>query len=134
MIETKTSWEDSGYDCDHCGGEITKRTDYETGQPKRVCYQCKQCGCQWNLKGDAIRVGNGPYCRASQRERAGTPPGEFLLSPRVLIILGIVLLLAVARFGGFGALFSLFRLLIPLAVVGIIIYYVVKFGREQEWW
>ena len=30
-IETITLWEDAGYDCDHCGGRILRRTDRETG-------------------------------------------------------------------------------------------------------
>ena len=134
MIETGTSWEDSGFDCDHCGGEIAKRTDHETGQPDQICFQCKQCGCQWDLDGQAIRVGNGPYCQAAQRDRSGTRPGEFLLSPRVLIILGILALLLLARFGGFGAIFALLRYLPILAILGLAVFYLVRFGREQEWW
>ncbi len=134
MIETRTTWEDSGYDCDHCGGVISKRTDYETGQPEQVCFQCKQCGCQWKPNGDVLRVGNGPDCQSAQRERAGTDPGEFFLSRRVLIIAGIILIAVIIRFGGFSVLFSLSRLLLPIALVAIVVLFVVRFGREQEWW
>jgi hypothetical protein len=134
MIETDTSWSDSGYDCDHCGGEIAKRIDHETGQPDRICYQCRLCGCQWTQDGKALRVGNGPDCRAAQRERVGTRPIEFFLSPRVLIILGILVLLLLARFGSFAAFFALLRFLPVLAILGLIVFYVVRFGREQEWW
>lgn len=134
MIETGTSWEDSGYDCDHCGGEIVKRIDREAGQRDKVCLQCKKCGCQWTPTGAVQRVGSGRHCKRAQREKAGTRPTDFLLSPRVLIVLGILLLAAVARFGGFASLFMLLRLLLPLGVLALIGYYVVRFGREQEWW
>lgn len=134
MIETKTEWQDSGYDCDHCGGEIAKRIDKETGQPDSVCFQCKKCACQWSIAGDVLRVGHSRQCRTAQRERAGTKPGEFLLSRRVIIILAILALVAVARFGGFGALFALTRLLIPLAAIALVVSLVVRYGREQEWW
>jgi len=134
MIDTGTSWKDSGYDCDHCGGEIAERTDHESGQPDRICFQCKKCGCQWTPAGAVLRVGSKRGCRAAQKERVGTKPLDFLLSPRVLVILGILLLAAVARFGGFAALFSLTRLLLPLGLVAIIVLSVVRFGREQEWW
>jgi hypothetical protein len=59
---------------------------------------------------------------------------DFLLSPRVLVVLGILLLAAVVRFGGFAALFTLSRLLIPLGIAAAVIYYLARFGREQEWW
>lgn len=134
MIETSTSWEDSGFDCDHCGGVIAKRTDRETGQPDRVCYQCKQCGCQWSLNGQVTRIGSSQYCEAAQRERLGTKPLDFLLSGRVLIVLGVLLILVVARFGGLAALGVILRFLIPIALAAIIVIYVVRFGREQEWW
>ncbi len=134
MIETKTSWSDSGYDCDHCGGEISKRTDRETGQPDRICFQCKQCGCQWDLTGNVERVGSGPHCKTAQRQRAGTNPLEFLLSRRVLIIIGILAFLAVLRLGGLAILFTLLRFLIILGIAALIIFFVVRFGSEQEWW
>jgi hypothetical protein len=134
MIETNTSWQDSGFDCDHCGGEIAKRTDRETGQSDRVCYQCRQCGCQWSLNGSVMRIGNSRYCEAAQRERMGTKATDFLVSRRVLIVLGILLILAVLRFGGFGAFAMLLRFLLPVALVAVIVMYVVRYGREQEWW
>ncbi len=66
MIETNTKWKDSGFDCDHCGGEILERTDRETGQADFICYQCRECGCQWTLSGDVLRVGSGTHCKAAQ--------------------------------------------------------------------
>ncbi|MFQ5398583.1 MAG: hypothetical protein ACE5E7_03200 [Anaerolineae bacterium] len=130
MIETETTWEDSGYDCDHCGGEILKRTDYETGQLPRSVYQCKRCGCQWSLDGDTVRVGSGEQCRAAQREKQPEIPVPPQLSRRTIVILGILLLIVTLRFGGF----TLLRLLLPLAVAALIIFSVVRFGREQQWW
>ncbi len=134
MIETSTTWEDSGFDCDHCGGEIAKRIDRETGQPDRICYQCRLCGCQWSLNGRVTRIGSGQYCHAAQREQSETKPLDFFLSTRVLIVLGILLLLAVVRFGGLAALVALLRFLLPVALAAVIVIYVVRYGREQEWW
>lgn len=130
MIETKTTWKDTGYDCDHCGGQILRRTDIETGQPKRVCYQCKVCGCQWRTNGDVLRVGNGPDCRAAQEARMTNAGGETQLSRRFVIILGVVALFLIIRFGGFLAL----RLLIPLSLAVVILISLARFAREQGWW
>jgi predicted RNA-binding Zn-ribbon protein involved in translation (DUF1610 family) len=69
MIETSTDWEDSGFDCDHCGGEILKRIDHETGRADQISYQCRECGCQWAIGGDVIRIGEGTYCQAAARAR-----------------------------------------------------------------
>jgi uncharacterized membrane protein len=81
-----------------------------------------------------LRIGSGRYCEAAQREKAGTKPMDFLLSRRVLIVLGVLLLAAVIRFGGFAAFAALLRILLPLGLVAIIVLFVVRFGREQEWW
>ncbi|MFQ5419852.1 MAG: hypothetical protein ACE5FD_05560 [Anaerolineae bacterium] len=130
MIETKTIWDDSGFDCDHCGGEVSRRTDKETGLPDKVCYQCMQCGCQWKLAGDVQRVGHGRACAKAARERAGTNPLTFLQSPRVMVLLGIILLLVLIRFGGFGII----RPLIPLAIIGYVVYRIHRYGQERMWW
>jgi hypothetical protein len=47
-----------------------------------------------------------------------------------LIIGGVILFLVLLRFGGL----MLFRFLLPIAVIGFLIYLVFKLGREQEWW
>jgi len=36
VIVTSTEWADAGYDCDHCGGRILRRTDHETGLRDRA--------------------------------------------------------------------------------------------------
>ncbi len=130
MIETKTTWKDTGFDCDHCGGVILRRTDIETGQPKRVCYQCKVCGCQWRTNGDVLRIGTGPDCRAAQEERMAEVVEESQLSRRFVIILGIVAFLLIARFGGIMAL----RVLIPLGLAVVILIALARFAREKGWW
>lgn len=130
MIETKTTWKDTGYDCDHCGGQILRRTDSETGQPKRVCYQCKVCGCQWRTNGDVLRIGSGPDCRTAQEARMGQTRDEGQLTRRFVIILGIVALLLILRFGGILAL----RLLIPLGLAIVILIALTRFAREKGWW
>lgn len=130
MIETQTTWKDTGYDCDHCGGLILRRTDVETGQPKRVCYQCKLCGCQWRTNGEVLRVGSGPNCQEAQRARLAGAADENRLSRRFVWILGAVALLLILRFGGVMAL----RLIIPLALAIIILIALTRFAREKGWW
>ncbi len=130
MIETKTTWKDTGYDCDHCGGQILRRTDIETGQPKRVCYKCKVCGCQWRTNGDVLRIGTGPDCRAAQEDRMAEAADEYQLSRRFVMILAVVAFLLIARFGGIAAL----RLLIPLGLAVVILIALARFAREKGWW
>jgi hypothetical protein len=131
MVETQTSWKDSGYDCDHCGGQILKRTDRETGQPTRVCFQCELCGCQWTLSGDVQRVGNLSDCLRAQRQRQAEPVKE--LSPFFIasvVIGGIILLLAIVSIGGLVAL----RFIIPAAIAVFVFVSVYRLGKERMWW
>ncbi|MCB8966544.1 MAG: hypothetical protein R3E31_25250 [Chloroflexota bacterium] len=106
------------------------RTDFETGQPRRECYQCEVCGCQWRLNGDVLRVGHGNECQAAQQDRVLEADEEEQLSRRFVIILGIVAFLLVARFGGMAAL----RFLIPLALAIVILIALTRFAREKGWW
>lgn len=129
-IRIETSWEDSGYDCDHCGGKILIRTDRETGQPKRRCYQCKQCGCQWKMNGDPLRIGSGSNCREAQERRLSDASQREVLAQRFVIILGIVALLLVARYGGMAAL----RFIIPLGLAVAILIWISRYARERGWW
>lgn len=143
MIKTSTDWEDSGFDCDHCGGEILKRIDHETGRPDYVSYQCAACGCQWAVGGDVLRIGDGKYCRSAQRRRMrqqeapGSPNIPFdlrqwagLLSKSLWILLAIIAAVILLRFGGA----IVFRLILPLAVIAIAAYFLVRYGRTQSWW
>jgi hypothetical protein len=135
--ERKTGLEDSGYDCDHCGGEILVSRKVTQGRPVHGYYVCQKCGCEWTLKGDVLHIGVGPNCQASQRERMGgsglklPEMGEISVWRRVaLIVGGIILFLVLLRFGGF----MLFRFLLPILVIGFLIYLVFRLGREQQWW
>ena len=128
-IETSTTWDDAGYDCDHCGGRILRRTDRETGLRDRTCYQCEQCSCQWTLTRQPLRVGTTAACRAAQRQRAaeaeegGAPYWRWLV-----VALGAVVLLGLARFGG-GALL---RGLLPVVLVGlsaVAVWYIARRNR-----
>jgi len=143
MIETSTDWEDSGFDCDHCGGEILKRIDHETGRQDETSYQCGECGCQWALGGDVLRIGEGTYCQAAararykEREPAGLPeiPVDLeqwsgLLSKSLWILLALVAAVILLRFGGAIVL----RLLLPFALVGVGAFLLVRYGRAQSWW
>ena len=129
MIETKTTWEDSGYDCDHCGGQIFKRIDYEIGQRRSICYQCRRCGCQWSLAGTVLRLGRRRSCRSSQHD-SESPPLELPVSTRLLLVLGVLLLLALIGLGGLAAI----RFLIPVAIAVFVVLALVRLGREHEWW
>jgi hypothetical protein len=138
MIETETTWKDSGFDCDHCGGEILKRTDHETGQPDRTCFQCRVCGCQWSLDGQVLRVGDGDYCKAAARERE--PEQAFdvgdltdwvnKLSKNLWILLAIIAGGVLLRFGGGIVL----RYLLPVILLGVGAYLLLRYGRQQSWW
>lgn len=138
MIETNTTWEDSGFDCEHCGGEILKRTDKETGLPDHICYQCRECGCQWDLEGEIIRIGTGEYCRAAARQNApeaGFDMGEVAdwankLSKNLWILLAIIGGVLLLRFGGAIVV----RYVLPLILLGIAAYVLVRYGRKQSWW
>jgi hypothetical protein len=127
MFETKTTWEDSGHDCSHCGGEVLKRTEQMPDGTTAVSLQCRECGCQWSLDGEWLKVGNGRACQAAHRENKGEPRQ---LSRRLTNVAIVLLLLAIARFGGIGAL----RYLIPLAVLAAIGWTIHKVGREFQWW
>ncbi len=127
MFETKSTWEDSGHDCSHCGGEVLQRTEQLPDGSTAVSLQCRECSCQWSPDGEWLKVGSSRACQTAYRQSKGEP-GQ--ISRRLLIILGVVLLLAVARFGGIGAL----RFLIPLVIVGAIGWTVYRVGREFNLW
>ncbi len=127
MFETKTTWEDSGHDCNHCGGEVLKRTEEMPDGSTAVSLQCRECACQWALDGTWLKVGNGRACRAAHRE-SEREPGQ--ISRRLLTILVVGLLLVLARFGGIGLL----RYFIPLAILGAVAWTIHKVGREYHWW
>ncbi len=131
MIETRTTWDDSGFDCDHCGGQIFSRTDYESGQQPHICYQCRECGCQWTLKGDVQRVGKLSSCRVAQRRRVVEEDVASIQLPRwAWAILLVLFILTIVRFGGLVAL----RFLVPVVLAGFAFFYVYRFGREKQWW
>lgn len=133
MIETETKWEDSGFDCEHCGGEILLRTDSETGRADFQCYQCKECACQWLLGGDLYRVGDGAQCKKAAKnntEGEGIAYWVEKLSRSLWILLAIIAGVMLLRFGG-GLVM---RLLLPLVVIGVLGYVLVRYGRTQEWW
>jgi hypothetical protein len=130
MIETRTGWEDTGFDCDHCGGRVLKRTDYETGQPDRVCLQCEQCGCQWALDRRPLRAGHRKGCRTAQRRRQIEMLPTINYNRWLLVGIAALALLLFLRFGGA----ALARFVLPLVLVGIAIFILVRIGREQEWW
>jgi hypothetical protein len=130
MIETQTAWEDTGYDCDHCGGRILRRTDRETGQPDRKCLQCESCSCQWTLDFQPLRVGGKPSCRAAQRRREAKGETADPYSRWLLLGLAAIALLLLVRFGGVVVL----RAAIPVALAALAVYAIGRYGRHEGWW
>lgn len=132
MIETSTTWKDSGYDCDHCGGKIMTRIDHETGQPDLIRYQCEECGCLWSESGEVERVGSGEYCKAAQRARDGRSEPEWtrLLSRSLWILLALIAGVILLRFGGGLVL----RFVLPLVLLGGAAYLLFRYGQQRMWW
>lgn len=126
-METRTTWEDTGRDCQFCGGEIYRRTDEE---PTRITayYQCQKCGAQWSLSHQLIR----------ESSLAPSPPADSVRSslaqvPRwVWILLGVIVVIIALRFSVIGVL--LMRFLIPAVFVGIVAGVIYLYGRWMDWW
>lgn len=129
VIETQTTWTDSGFDCDHCGGRIFRRIDSETGRPDVQCYQCEQCGCQWTLDNQPLRVGKLRACRAAQRRRSILGETDTERYARWFVI-GIVAIagLFVLRFAGPFVL----RFLLPVLIIGVVVYFGVRYLRQLD--
>ncbi len=132
MVEVETTFSDSGYDCDHCGGQVLLRTDKETGQPVRVCYQCQECGCQWSRQGEVLRVGRMSSCHEAlkEREKIHSESNFPALTPILITISVVILILMLISLGSLVAV----RFLIPIAIaifVGWKIYELVKEKTRQ---
>lgn len=104
-----------------------RRIDSETGRPDVQCYQCEQCGCQWTLANEPLRVGNLRACRAAQRKRAITGETDSERYARWLT-LGIVFMagLFLVRFAGAFAV----RYLLPALIIGLIVYVIMRYARQ----
>lgn len=132
MTRRDIKWEDSGFDCDHCGGEILKRT-HQTIPEKEQYFQCSQCGCRWSVGGDIIRVGDSPHCQHTGYQRPSLPQDKRIW----WAVAAIGFLLLFFRFGGMAILgfgVALVRFLIPLGIlvlIGMAIYWL---GRQQGFW
>lgn len=127
MIEAETSWNETAYDCEHCGGIILKRIDRETGQPTQICHQCGQCGCQWSLSGELLRVGHGQHCQTAMQqyqtqeilERVPELPGKI---PKEALIYGAIAILLFFFLARLGALAAVMRILLPVLAVAVVIW------------
>lgn len=129
-METKTTWEDSGLDCEYCGGQIFRRTDEEPTRI-RAYHQCQQCGAQWSLNYQLIREGDP----AKQKPTTIKQHAQQNLRkvPRwVWVVLAIAALIIVLRFAVIGVLFI--RLAIPLVFIAIVVVVGYYFGRSMDWW
>lgn len=132
MTRRGTTWQDSGFDCNHCGGEILKRA-HRTIPEKEQYFQCSQCGCRWSVEGEILRVGNQPYCQRRGYQRPYLPTNNRLWWGLAIAVLLLIFL----RFGGLGmlgAIFTLLRFLVLLSLpilIGLVIYWV---GQKQGFW
>ena len=121
-IVASTEWADAGYDCDHCGGRVLRRTDHETGLRDRSCLQCEQCSCQWTLERQPLRVGTIAACRAAQRQRATAAEAIEAIPRWLLVALVVVGVLILAR-SGVGVLLRVGAPLLPVALAAAAILY-----------
>lgn len=144
MTKKETLWEDSGFDCHHCGGEIYKRIERESGASKKTTYQCRQCHCLWSTEGVLLEVGNMADCRSGRQTAVSrtrpTPTAPVIEKPSMpthwlsnRIIAGLLLLIAgllLIRFAGA----VVFRFFVPALLFGLILYLVIQLGRQLRWW
>jgi hypothetical protein len=132
MTRRGIKWQDSGFDCSHCGGEILKHA-HRTIPEKEQYYQCNQCSCRWSVGGEILRVGDQPHCQDTGYQRPYLPTDN-----RLWWAIGIaVLFLIFLRFGGvalFGAVFSVLRFLIILSLPILIIFAIYWVGQKQGFW
>ena len=112
--------------------EFFIRTDKESGQPTKQCYQCELCGCQWQLSGAVLRVGQQASCKQAQRERtAAHEDRQFLPFSPVLLVVGFVILLILFVYiGGVVAI----RFFIPITIAVIVVFRRLSFWKRKKWW
>lgn len=127
VIEPQTTYTDSGFDCDHCGGRILHRIDSEADGADSHCYECESCGCQWTLKNQPLKVGRFRQCRSAQDERrlpsvAGMDAYAWWV---VIGFAGLVVLFAL-RFAGPLAL----RFILLLAIGAAAVLLGLRLGRH----
>ena len=131
MAKQNIDWQDSGYDCEHCGGEILAGSEKTVLKQAKV-FQCNKCGCRWSSGGKLLEIGNGPFCAA--HSSAESKP----IDKRYWWIGGVALVsLLFFRFGGaliFTVGASLIRLLIPLGILVLIGMLVFHLGRQMGFW
>lgn len=126
-METKTTWEDTGRDCQFCGGEIFRRTDEE---PRRITayYQCQRCGAQWSLGHELIRESS-----VTTTPEKDSVQAWFAKVPRwVWVLVAVLLVIGALRFSVIGVV--LMRVLIPAVFVGIVAGVIYMYGRWMDWW
>lgn len=129
-METRSQWEDTGYDCNFCGGQIFKRTDQEPTGLKSSYYQCELCGAQWSMTNQLIREGDRMPQRGT-RPPAGRTEGRQVAS-WVWLVLGFGAMFLLMRASVVGAL--LVRFLIPVLFALVVSLVLFRLGREMEWW
>jgi len=77
-----------------------------------------------------MRVGSHPDCQRLQREGTLQESPSHPIPNWVWMIVTVIFLLLIVRFGGIVAL----RLLVPMALGGLVILYVYRLGRDRQWW
>ena len=134
-LDTRTIYDDTGRDCDHCGGVIMKRTDRQRGRRDLVTFQCDQCECKWTNDGRKMRAGKLPICKKEFRRGRGkdeVDDGKDM-SPIVQTLLaigGIALFIFILVRGGIFAL----RLMVPIVLLVLVGVVGFRWGRENGRW
>jgi len=79
---------------------------------------------------EPLRVGGKPSCRAAQRRRQSQSRADDPYSRWLLLALAAIALLLLVRFGGAVVL----RAAIPVALAGLAVYAIGRYGRREGWW
>jgi hypothetical protein len=77
-----------------------------------------------------LRVGHRKGCRAAQRRRQIETLPTVNYNRGLLIGVAALAFLFFLRFGGV----TLARFLLPVILIGIVFFILVRIGREREWW
>ena len=129
MIETQTTYTDSGFDCDHCGGRVLRRIESATGRPDSQCYECETCSCQWTLENQPLSIGTLTKCQTAQKKRAIAGATDLDQYSR-WILLGFVGLAVLFIFRFAGSFF--FEYLLPIVVITALAYLGIRYLRQMN--
>lgn len=131
-MQTTVNWEDTGKDCQYCGGQIFRRTERDLNNNLQVRFQCRTCNARGRSNWELSHAGD-----ESKQQRPPVPAASTRLGDRVesiptwaKVVFALLLAAILIRFGGL----AIIRPLIPIAILAVVIFFIYRLGREQEWW